>query len=146
MSPLWFEKCIQELELADESQFEPPGLKSMQHKLNAKAIKTMSDQLHVTEAQKKRSLGSAQQTKLFEARPSAASNTRQTESKTRVEQDRSWDLEKAIKRMKDEDFFQKEYARDLKKRQKERDAYMREAALRRNQELEEVKSLQDAHQ
>lgn len=48
-----------------------------------------------------------------------------------------------MKRMKDEDFFQKEYAKDLKQRQKERDAYMREAALRKNQELEEVKSVQD---
>ena len=45
--------------------------------------------------------------------------------------------------MKDEDFFQKEYAKDLKKKQRERDAYMKEAALRKKEELEEVKSLQD---
>jgi hypothetical protein len=30
--------------------------------------------------------------------------------------DAPWDLEKAMKRMKDEDFFQKEYAKDLKQR------------------------------
>ena len=54
------------------------------------------------------------------------------------------DLAKAIKRMKDDDFFEKEYAKDLKKRQKEKEAYMkqaREVAQRRQEEKEETKSL-----
>ena len=45
--------------------------------------------------------------------------------------------------MKDEDFFQKEFAKEMKQKQKDRDAYMKEAAIRKKEEQEEVKSLND---
>jgi len=63
--------------------------------------------------------------KLFEQRPSEKSSTFQqgVDSKTKVENSQknegeaaAVDLTKAIKRMKDDDFFEKEYAKDLKKR------------------------------
>jgi hypothetical protein len=100
----------------------------MQHKQNAKAMKTLKDQLTLTEDQKKRSLYSANQAKLSEARgePSEKSSmvNRGTESKSRFENSQkvpdseppAFDVKKALKRMKDDDFFEKEYAKELKKR------------------------------
>jgi hypothetical protein len=128
ITPLWLEHCISELELTDEAKFSPAHMRDMQHKQNAKAMKTLKDQLTLTEDQKKRSLYSANQAKLSEARgePSEKSSmvNRGTESKSRFENSQkvpdseppAFDVKKALKRMKDDDFFEKEYAKELKKR------------------------------
>ena len=98
-------------------------------------MRNFTDQMQNTSMrQNKRSLAFAQQTKLFENRDSAIMSSTNKESKTKVEMANSevqsleeppaWDLECAIKRMKDEDFFKKEFAKDLRKHMKERDGYI----------------------
>lgn len=70
VSPLWFERCLNELELADESKFLPTVIRDKQDKFNIKSMKSLKDQLQVTNEQKKRSLNNAQQSKLIEYRSS----------------------------------------------------------------------------
>lgn len=99
---------------------------------------------------------SAAQTKLFEARgehSEKSSTVKATESKSRPENSQkaqeseppAFDLQKALKRIKDEEFFEKEYAKDLKKRQKEKEAYIKQAAEQRKlqENREETQSLHE---
>lgn len=39
----------------------------------------------------------------------------------------AFDIQAVLKRMRDEEFYEREYAKDLKKKQKEKEAYMKEA-------------------
>lgn len=117
-------------------------------------MKDLASMLQSTNEHKKRSLMAAQQSKLFEPRTSEKSSNvaRATDSKTRVEQSQkldseppAFDLQKAIKKMKDDDFFEKEFAKDVRKKQKQKEAIMKQALeiAAKEKELEEAKSLQD---